>query len=615
MTHTEKIKISYSLAIISAIVVLVVSTILLINYWQISHNDPLENEALKVLVEKTFQNPEDQQLKESVRNLDLMARKAFFTSKWQIKMGTYILLIAAILFIGSLRIYYSAIEKLPLPEKNTRNDYLINKLNRKWILIVAIVFVLLAFAAGYLSRSYIKDFSLQTTNQLVEPSETLEDVPIIEVVEITMDSVISVETDTALITEENTTVISIDSNVTIEKKDSIVEQSIAPYPTSKEIESNFASFRGPWGNSISKHNNIPTSWDGVNGKNILWKTAIPKHGYNSPIIWDDKIFIAGGDKTSRVVYCIDRKTGAIIWQKEVKNVPGSSTKLPNTTDDTGLSAASVTTDGRRVYAIFANGDLITFDMDGNQLWSKSLGIPDNHYGHSSSLISWQGKLFVQYDSNRGGKLYAFNVLTGDIVWQVVRKCKISWASPTIAVINGKRQLILASNPIIAGYSLANGKELWSVDCMYGEVGPSPAYGSGLIFAANEYAKLVAIDPADNYKIKWEDDEYLPEVSSPVVYKDLLFIATSYGVLACYDAKEGSKLWEKEYKSGFYSSPMIVDGKLYAIDMAGVTHIIAPGREFKLISEPKLGEKIVTTPAFTDGHIFIRSDKYLYCIGK
>ena len=98
-----------------------------------------------------------------------------------------------------------------------------------------------------------------------------------------------------------------------------------------------------------------------------------------------------------------------------------------------------------------------------------------------------------------------------------------------------------------------GKELWSVDCMMGEVGPSVGFGEGLVFAANEYAKLVAIDPVSK-TIKWENDEYLPEVASPVVADGLLFVATSYGVLVCYDAKTGDKYWEEEYDAGFLCLP-------------------------------------------------------------
>lgn len=249
------------------------------------------------------------------------------------------------------------------------------------------------------------------------------------------------------------------------------------------------------------------------------------------------------------------------------------------------------------------------------MWSRNIGIPDNHYGHSSSLILYRDQLFIQYDSNRGGKVFAVDTKDGKTTWETIRKSKISWASPIIAEINGQKQLILSSNPIVAGYDLKSGKELWVVDCMYGEVGPSPAFGSGLIFAANEYATLVAIDPNDGYKIKWEADEFLPEVSSPVVSNNLLFIATSYGALVCYDALTGDKYWEKEYNDGFYSSPIVVEGKLYAIDRGGNVHIVKVDKLFKEIATPKMHEEIVTTPAFADGRVYIRGKKFLYAIGK
>jgi outer membrane protein assembly factor BamB len=168
---------------------------------------------------------------------------------------------------------------------------------------------------------------------------------------------------------------------------------------------------------------------------------------------------------------------------------------------------------------------------------------------------------------------------------------------------------------VAGYDPGSGKELWAVECMMGEVGPSPAYGDGKVFAANEYAKLAVIDLDQPQEILWEDNEYLPEVSSPVTLEGLLYIATSYGVFACYDAETGEKYWEKEYGHGFYSSPLIADGKVYAMDMGGVMHIFRLSKEFSLAGECPLGERAYTTPAFAEGRIYIRGEEHLYCIGK
>jgi outer membrane protein assembly factor BamB len=136
-----------------------------------------------------------------------------------------------------------------------------------------------------------------------------------------------------------------------------------------------------------------------------------------------------------------------------------------------------------------------------------------------------------------------------------------------------------------------------------------------VFAQNEYARLVAIKLGEKPEILWESNEYLSDVPSPVATKNYLFQVTSYGTVACYEAKTGKNLWEKEFGGGFYSSPMLVDGKIYLIDKKGVTHIFSASDTYKSIGESALGENVVATPAFADGQIIIRGDKNLYCIGK
>jgi outer membrane protein assembly factor BamB len=224
------------------------------------------------------------------------------------------------------------------------------------------------------------------------------------------------------------------------------------------------------------------------------------------------------------------------------------------------------------------------------------------------------KVFVQFDTNKGGKLIALNNITGKTIWEIERDTQISWASPILAKVNGEYQVVLSSAPLVAGYDAETGKELWSNRCMMGEVGPSPAFGEGLVFATNEYASLVAIDPTTGETV-WEDNEYMPEVASPVVSEGLLFIATTYGVFVCYDAKEGTKYWEQELNEGIYSSPIVADGKVYVSTMGGTTHIMEVSKEPTIINQPKLGEQIVTTPAFADGNIYFRGEENLVCIGK
>jgi outer membrane protein assembly factor BamB len=254
-------------------------------------------------------------------------------------------------------------------------------------------------------------------------------------------------------------------------------------------------------------------------------------------------------------------------------------------------------------------------MTGKRVWARNLGVPDNHYGHASSLIVWKNHLLVQYDSNKGGKLLSLDTATGNTQWETVRQTGISWASPILAEIGGNTQVILSAEPLVAGYNPETGEELWSVDCMMGEVGPSPAFGEGLVYAANEYARLVAIKPGAADPIVWENDEYLPEIASPVVAGGLIFIATSYGVLVCYDAATGEKYWEEEAQQGFSASPMVADSKLFAMDSGGIMHIFSLSKEKKKLGTPALGEQAYASPAFSDGTIYLRGVKYLYCIGN
>jgi outer membrane protein assembly factor BamB len=271
-------------------------------------------------------------------------------------------------------------------------------------------------------------------------------------------------------------------------------------------------------------------------------------------------------------------------------------------------------DGRRVYAIFATGDVIAFDLDGNRVWGRNLGVPNNHYGHSSSLQVWENKLIVQYDSNTKGRMLALNTATGETLWDVDRPVHISWSSPILVEVNGKIQIVTTADPYIMGQDLETGAEIWKVEALMGEVGPSAAYADGLVFGTNEYARTVAVKPEPGTSFVWEDDEYMSEASSPVAYQGLLFLSTTYGVLVCYDAKNGEKIWEKEFNDGFYSSPMVADGKIYITDLGGTTHILRADRTGALVGEPVMGEDGFALPAFAEGAIYLRGEEHLFCIG-
>ncbi|WP_052670698.1 outer membrane protein assembly factor BamB family protein [Draconibacterium sediminis] len=619
MNNQDKLKLSHNIALIAGIFCAAVALLLLLNFWQITKTDPIESKALEALVQRLKDDRNNEELKEEIRNFDLLARKAYFNSQWQVETGAYMLLFGAIVLAFALRVYYAAKSKIEEPEKVLENEIASRIIAQKGIVIVGAAVMVLALLASYLSVNQLKSYD---ATALVAENETSAE----EAIEVI--NVAPAQTATNEVSEEvavNETTAS--ENVSEVQSEVASSETVAETPVTEtkpaaassgmtlaELQKNHNSFRGPLAQGVIMHKNIPTEWDGAAGTNVVWKAEVPKHGFNSPVIWGDKLFVSGADNASREVYCYNRNDGKLLWTGVADNISGSPATPPRVTEDTGLSAPTLTTDGNAVFAIFGTGDLIAFDMNGKRLWARNLGVPDNHYGHSSSLISWNGKLLVQYDTNRGGKVMALDNKSGETVWETQRNSKISWASPVLAEVDGKYQLVLTADPIVAGYDVETGEELWSVECMMGEVGPSVGYADGIVVAANEYARMVAID-IRTQEVLWEDDFYLPEAASILAHDGLVFVATSYGVFVCYDLKEGELLWEDDFGSPVYSSPVFADGKVYLMDNDGVMRIYEFSRELKKVGENELGEMSGPTPAFADGRIYIRGEKDLFCIGK
>lgn len=626
-TLKDKMNLAKGIAWIAALFSLVVSVMLITNYLQLKSVDPLESPALQTLVEQLHDNPNDEVLKENIRALDLLVRKAYFSSQWQIRTGAYLLIFSVLVFVLAVRYQKSLRSGLEELESIEKDAFLDKQLARKWLVYSGLGLFVVALLSGFLSSDLLDSYEPVDTladNQAASSVEVIDVQPVASVdqleVETTTEEEIT-ETEPELTDGQAANISQQDnSNAEVETKAPSEEKAVqAPVkvaiPTKEQLRQNYPFFRGPDGDGITYKTNVPEKFDAASGENVLWKVQVPKHGYNSPIVWGEKLFVSGADAEAREIYCYDTKTGNLLWQAKADQIPGSPTKMPNVTEDTGLAAPTMATNGNAVFAIFGTGDLVALDMEGKRLWSKNLGVPDNHYGHSSSLIIYKDKLIIQYDTNRGSKVMALSTTNGSSQWETVRNVNISWASPVLVEVDGKDQLILNAEPLVAGYDPETGKELWTVECMMGEVGPSVGYDDGMVYAANEYATLAAIKVGSQAEIVWEDSEYLPEVASPLAADGYLIIATSYGVVACYDAKEGTKYWEQEYGDGIYASPVYADGKVYVMDMGGNLHVISLGKEFRLVAESSLGEKSVCSPVFAQGKMFLRGFDHLYCIGK
>lgn len=609
------------IAIISGAFAFLVCFLLIANYIQINRLDPVNTEAVNTLVVRLSENPSDEALRNEIRALDLLVRKAYFTSQWQVRTGGYMVLIGLALMLISIQIIKSTKPLHPIISDETKtSDQLFNKLSRKWIAVGGSSIVIIALILTFLTHERLENtFYEAAVAAAANETEVVVDKSVqkvskgvkVETKELPQEKKIDEGLPKKEIATEKLKEAELESKVEAPvKTENLAMAEVSDFTSN--ARKNFPSFRGADGLGIAYQKNIPTQWDGASNQNILWKAKVNIEGYNSPIIWGNKLFLSGANATVKEVYCYNKNTGELYWTTSV-NIPGSPAS-PDVTEDTGHAAATAATDGKRVYAIFSNGDIFALDMEGKQVWAKNLGLPQNHYGHSSSLMVYEDKIIVQYDHGKSAKVMALSAETGKEIWNTPRNVRISWASPVIIQRGATTEVVLIADPNIAGYDINTGKELWKIECIYGEVGPSIAYADGIVYGLNEYASLVAISGGDNPQVLWEDFDYLSDVPSPIATKELLFVITSYGMVVCHNAKTGEKYWEKEFDNGFYASPILVDNKVYLVDREGITHIFKAQNTFELVGEPALGESVVSSPAFADGQIFIRSEGNLYCIG-
>jgi len=582
------------MAFISGVFSILLCILIIINFVQLKRTDPLNTPALTYLQEQLSKDPGNTALQQEIRQVDLLARKAFFTSQWQIRTGAYLLAISLILLVICLKSLEMTTPKIPSMIGTGHTDSLERrKTERRWVVIAGMVLVVISLTLAWFTHRMLTGSSSAITSLVNQGSEK----------------------DTSAKSNGTTpTVTSSSADSTGLTKETSSTESEAP-PAQNEIRANFPGFRGPGGNGVAFQKNIPVSWDGASGKNIKWKTEIPLPGYNSPIVWKDKIFLSGAKENQRAAYCFDANSGKLLWTTDLSKIQGSPAQMPKVTAETGLAAPTMTTDGHRVYVIFANGDLAALDFEGKTIWTKNLGLPKNHYGHSSSLIMYRDLLIIQYDQNGSANVMALAGKTGDKVWGTSRNVKISWASPVVVNTGNMTELILVAEPDVISYDPATGKELWKLDCISGEVGPSVAYANGMVFSINEYSKLAAIKLGPSATLAWENNDYLSDVPSPVAFNDFVIVVTSYGAVVCYDAASGKQQWLKELEKSVYSSPMIADGKIFIMDKQGTMHILKADKTLAVVGESALGEGSVCTPAFGDGRIYIRGNKHLFCIGK
>lgn len=396
-----------------------------------------------------------------------------------------------------------------------------------------------------------------------------------------------------------------------------------PGPSPEEWLANWPLFRGPRGDGVALTTNAPLHWDAETGEGMLWRAPVPHVGHSSPIVWGDRVFLTGGSAESRHVLCYDATNGNLLWDQIAPPPPQGFPEPLEVMEDTGFAASTAATDGRRVYAIFATGELAAFDFSGKVVWSKTLGVPESMYGYASSLVVWHDLLLVLYDQGDGtdgkSRLYAFEGATGELRWEQRRPVGASWSTPLIVESGGQAQIMTQGEPWVISYDATSGKELWRVDCMGTDLAPMPVTVNDLLVVVSpgNHVSGLRMDGRDDVTAThqvWQYDEFIPDITSPLSDGEHLYLLITYGDLVCMDATRGETIYEKELELEFNASPTLVGRNIYAVSTDGVTVVFAAGPEYRELARSALNEPVRASPAFVRNRMFVRGTEHLFCLG-
>jgi outer membrane protein assembly factor BamB len=424
-----------------------------------------------------------------------------------------------------------------------------------------------------------------------------------------------------------------------------------------EYNKNWPNWRGPLQTGEVLHGNPPTEWSET--KNIKWKVPIPGNGKSTPVIWGDKIFITTAislDKPvdpeklkameakvpawmkkrrmSRMpkkiqqyrVLCIDRTSGKVIWEKNVKEgLPHQGVHRDGT-----WASNSCVTDGKHIIAFFGSNGLYCFDMDGNLKWEKDLGDMNikMSFGEGISPALYKNNLIINWDHEGPSFISVFDKSTGKEIWKKDRNERTSWSTPIVVEVNGKPQIIVAATGASRGYDLKTGDVIWELSGLTFNVIPVPAYGDGMVYFMSGFrgAALQAVklknakgDLKGTDSVVWTHDKKTPYTPSPLLYKgNLYFFEVNSERLTCADAKTGAVSYtgkQLEGVRGVYASPLGAADRVYVIGRNGVSCVLKQGKEFEVISKNTLDDRFDASPAVVGNQLFLRGFKSLYCIAE
>jgi len=415
-------------------------------------------------------------------------------------------------------------------------------------------------------------------------------------------------------------------------------------------------FRGRSASGIADGEHPPLSWNAEQGKGVRWKTEIPGLAHSSPVVWGDRLFVTTAvssrpdaevrmratpmesspdtSKQSWRVYCLDRHTGKVLWQRTAYEGTPKTKRSPKNS----FASATPATDGKHLVVSFGSHGLYCYDLDGNLLWQKDLGVldsgfyfdPSYQWGDASSPVLYKDVAIVQCDLQKGSFVAAFNLKDGTERWRTPRAELPSWGTPTIYEGPGRPELVTNGVNKIRGYDPATGKELWSLATGNSLISAAtPVLGPEGVVVGNGYRPLrplyairygaqgeIAAEAA-NGALLWSKKSGGPYYVTPIVYGERLYLLSENGVLTSLYVKTGEEIYRHrvgDTGATFSASPLAADGKLYLTSETGDVYVVKDDLEYKLLATNPVGGPCMATPAIVDGMIYVRTQSHVLGIG-
>jgi outer membrane protein assembly factor BamB len=397
--------------------------------------------------------------------------------------------------------------------------------------------------------------------------------------------------------------------------------------SSAALGGNWPRFRGPNGTGTVADKDVPLKWS--EQENLLWKVRLPGQGNSSPVIWGDRIFLqaATNDGKERQLLCLSTVDGKVLWTRKA---PGDMAK---THRKNSLASGTPAVDGERVYTVFWNGAqiaLYAYDLNGKELWQFPLGDFTSQHGPGHSPVVVDGKVIVANDQDGVANLVAVDAKTGKQVWRTPRQAfRSCYSTPFVLTQDdGTVELLVASTAGIAGYNLKDGSENWHWTWAFAKsplrTVASPVAANGMVFAnsgdgaGDRHAVAIHLGgkgDVTSSALAWESKKLFSYVPSMLTHGEHLFFVNDNGIAACHVAKTGESLWQQRIGGNVSASPILIDGKIYAVTEDGEVIIFAAGPTYKELAKNQLGEPVMATPAVADNRLYIRGKDHLFCIGK